>query len=133
MKKLALALAAILLLSTCSAFADVILEGEKVWDGDTPFEFTLMIDDSYEPDGRVVYEMLEKKTNVHVKLNLAPYQVQLEKMAVALSTGDYADVIAGWLLGTKLPFASLSRKAMRTSFSSSGGVGISRPRRSSHT
>ena len=29
MKKLALALAAILLLSTCSAFADVILEGEK--------------------------------------------------------------------------------------------------------
>ena len=37
MKKLALALAAILLLSTCSAFADVILEGEKVWDGDTPF------------------------------------------------------------------------------------------------
>ena len=45
--------------------------------------------------------MLEKKTNVHVKLNLAPYQVQLEKMAVALSTGDYADVIAGWLLGTK--------------------------------
>ena len=101
MKKLALALAAILLLSTCSAFADVILEGEKVWDGDTPFEFTLMIDDSYEPDGRVVYEMLEKKTNVHVKLNLAPYQVQLEKMAVALSTGDYADVIAGWLLGTK--------------------------------
>ncbi|MDO4829034.1 MAG: hypothetical protein Q4B19_06640, partial [Clostridia bacterium] len=101
MKKLALALAAILLLSTCSAFADVILEGEKVWDGDTPFEFTLMIDDSYEPDGRVIYEMLEKKTNVHVKLNLAPYQVQLEKMAVALSTGDYADVIAGWLLGTK--------------------------------
>ena len=101
MKKLALALAAILLLSTCSAFADVLLEGEKVWDGDTPFEFTLMIDDSYEPDGRVVYEMLEKKTNVHVKLNLAPYQVQLEKMAVALSTGDYADVIAGWLLGTK--------------------------------
>ena len=93
MKKLALALAAILLLSTCSAFADVLLEGEKVWDGDTPFEFTLMIDDSYEPDGRVVYEMLEKKTNVHVKLNLAPYQVQLEKMAVALSTGDYADVI----------------------------------------
>mgnify|MGYP000810154425 CR=1 FL=1 len=101
MKKLALALAAILLLSTCSAFADVLLEGEKVWDGDTPFEFTLMIDDSYEPDGRVAYEMLEKKTNVHVKLNLAPYQVQLEKMAVALSTGDYADVIAGWLLGTK--------------------------------
>ena len=44
MKKLALALAAILLLSTCSAFADVLLEGEKVWDGDTPFEFTLMID-----------------------------------------------------------------------------------------
>ena len=101
MKKLALALAFILMLSTCSTFAEVLLEGDKVWDGDTPFEFSIMIDDSYDVEDRVVYVMLEEKTNVHVNLNTAPYQVQLEKMGIALSTGDYTDVIAGWLLGTK--------------------------------
>ena len=101
MKKLALLLALVMMVSITSALGEVLLTGEKVWDGDTPYEFSLMIDDSYEPDGRVFYEYFEEKTNVHVKLNLAPYQVQLEKMNVNLSTGDYDDVIAGWLLGAK--------------------------------
>lgn len=104
MKKLALLLAAILLLSCCSALAEfdekLNLTGLPIWSGDTPAEFTLMIDDSYDGE-RVIYDILEKQTNVHVKLNLAPYQVQLEKLSVALSTGDYDQVIAGWLLGAK--------------------------------
>ncbi len=99
MKKLALILAVLMVFASVPALADFNETGlpivnEKV-------SFSLMIDDSGYAEDKLVYDILEEQTNVHVDLNLAPYQLQLEKMGIALSTGDYADVIAGWLLGKK--------------------------------
>ena len=94
MKKLAILLALVLALSCVTALADPIVE-EKV-------TFSFMIDDSYTAeDHAIIYDMLEEQTNVHVDLILYPYQTALEKMSVALSTGNYPDVIGGWLLGNK--------------------------------
>ena len=94
MKKLAILLALVLALSCVTALADPIVE-EKV-------TFSFMIDDSYTAeDHAIIYDMLEEQTNVHVDLILYPYQTALEKMSVALSTGNYPDVIGGWLLSNK--------------------------------
>ena len=107
MKKLSLLLVLIFVLgsfSAMTAFAEggeVLLEGDKVWSGDTPYEFSLMIDDSNDLESYVIFDMLEEITNVHVNLIVAPYAVQTEKLAIALSTGDYADAIGGWLLTNK--------------------------------
>ncbi|MGI6172617.1 MAG: extracellular solute-binding protein [Christensenellales bacterium] len=101
MKKLALILVFALLLGSVTAFADAFNpEGLPITD--EKYTFSLMVDDSYTvEDHALIYDMLEAQTNVHVDLDLYPYQAALEKMNIALSTGDYPDVIAGWLLGTK--------------------------------
>ena len=99
MKKLALVLAVLMLFSCAPALAEFNATGLPITTEKT--SFSLMIDDSGYAEDKLIYDILEEQTNVHVELNLAPYQLQLEKMGIALNTGDYADVIAGWLLGTK--------------------------------
>ncbi len=98
MKKLALVMAALMLFACVPALAEFHEANLPITD--ELYTFTLMCDDSYDPD-KMFYRVLEEQTNVHVELNMAPYQLQLEKMNIALSTGDYPDVIAGWLLGSK--------------------------------
>lgn len=43
-------------------------------------------------------EWFEKQTNVKVDWKLFPYDVAKEKKTILLSSGDYPDVIGGWLL-----------------------------------
>lgn len=64
-----------------------------------PETFTMMVDDGGKPEDKVYYEILEKQTNVKVDLLLYPYETAVEKMKIALNSGDYPDVIGGWLLG----------------------------------
>ena len=99
MKKLALLMALVMVFSCVSALADFNETGLPITNEKT--SFSLMIDDSGMAEDKLIYDILEEQTNVHVDLNLAPYQLQLEKMGIALNAGDYDDVIAGWLLGTK--------------------------------
>ena len=99
MKKLALVLAALMVFASVPAMADFNETGLPITNEKTTF--SLMIDDSGMPEDKLIYDILEEQTNVHVELNLAPYQLQLERMGIALNAGDYNDVIAGWLLGTK--------------------------------
>ena len=99
MKKLALILAALLIFSCVPALAEFHETNLPITD--EPFTFSMMIDDSGYAEDKLIYNILEEQTNVHVDLNLAPYALQVEKLGIALNTGDYADVIAGWLLGTK--------------------------------
>ena len=99
MKKLALVMAVLMIFTCTSALADFHETNLPITD--EKYEFSMMIDDSGYPEDKIIYNMLEEQTNVHVNLNLAPYALQVEKLGIALNTGDYADVIAGWLLGTK--------------------------------
>ncbi len=99
MKKLALLLALLLVITSIPALAKVNKTGLPITDEKS--SFTLFMDDSGEADKLVWFPYMEEATNVHVDLQIAPYQVQTERLAVVLSTGDYAEVIAGWLLGRK--------------------------------
>ena len=101
MKKVTVILATLLALVFCStAFAAFHETGLPITDEKT--SFSMLVDDSYTAeDHKVIYDMLEEQTNVHVDLQLFPYETAREKLNVMLSTGDYPDVIAGWLLGTK--------------------------------
>ncbi|MDR0524576.1 MAG: extracellular solute-binding protein [Spirochaetaceae bacterium] len=60
--------------------------------------FTLLIDDNGRPEEKILYNTLEKETNVQVNLMLYPYQAALERKNILLASGDYPDVIGGWLL-----------------------------------
>jgi len=100
MKKLALLLALIMVTASIPGLSLAFNEtGLPIVD--EPATFSMMIDDNNEPDTVGFYDELERQTNIHVDLQLAPYQAQLERLGIALNSGDYADVIAGWLLGTK--------------------------------
>ncbi len=100
MKKLALLLALIMAVASIPGLSLAFNEtGLPIVD--EPFTFSMMIDDSGLPEDKIFYPYLEEQTNIHVDLQLAPYQAQLEKLGLALNSGDYADVIAGWLLGDK--------------------------------
>ena len=99
MKKLALVLALLMVFTSVPALAEFNATGLPITNEKT--EFTLMIDDSGMPEDKVIYPILEEQTNVHVVLDLNPYQTQLERLGIALNTESYPEVIAGWLLGTK--------------------------------
>ena len=99
MKKLVILLALVLALTSCQALA---FNETGLPIVDETVTFTMLIDDSYTAeDHALMYDYLEEQTNVHVELMLFPYQTALERMNIMLSTGNYPDVIAGWLLGTK--------------------------------
>ena len=100
MKKLALLLALVMIFSCVPAMAEIYTEGLPI--SDETFSFTMLIDDNGTvEDHAVIYDILEAQTNVHVNLELYPYDVACEKYGIYMSTGDYPDVVAGWILGTK--------------------------------
>lgn len=64
------------------------------------YTFSLFCDDSADNDNEfVMYPILEKQTNVVVDLQYYPNENAKERMNLDLNSGEYADVIAGWLLG----------------------------------
>jgi putative aldouronate transport system substrate-binding protein len=98
MKKLALVLAALLVLSSVSALAvDWNETGLPIVN--EPYSFSIMVDDSGLEEDKIMIPIIEAETGIDVDWQIAPYAVQTEKLGIALSSGDYADVIAGWILG----------------------------------
>jgi len=65
--------------------------------------FSVLIDDSGDAEtvkDRAMLKLLAEQTNVDVDWQIYPYEVAMEKKNLLLSSGDYPDVIGGWLLGT---------------------------------
>lgn len=100
MKKLfALTLALALLASCAPALAAFHESGLPIVD--ETFTFSLLVDDNGLAEDKLMYPILEQETNVHVNLILYPYETALEKLGILLNSGDYPEVIGGWLLGKK--------------------------------
>ncbi len=100
MKKLALVLAALMVFTSVPALAvDWNETGLPIVN--EPYTFSIFLDDSGLPEDKVMFPILEEMTGVTIDWRMAPYQVQTEKLGIELSSGDYADVIAGWTLGDK--------------------------------
>jgi len=98
MKKLALVLAALLMLTSVSALAvDWNETGLPIVN--EPYTFSIMVDDGGLVEDKIMIPIMEQETGIAVDWQIAPYAVQTEKLGIALSSGDYTDVIAGWLLG----------------------------------
>ena len=99
MKKLVILLALAMVMTSIPALA---FNAEGLPIVDETVTFSMLIDDSYTAeDHAIMYNYLEEQTGVHVDLQLFPYATAVERMNVMFSTGNYPDVIAGWLLGTK--------------------------------
>lgn len=60
--------------------------------------FTLLVDDAGVLEDKVMYPILEEQTGITVNAQLLPYEAALERKNILLSSGDYPDVIGGWLL-----------------------------------
>lgn len=60
--------------------------------------FTLLCDDGGKAEDKIYYPILEEQTNVHVELQLFPYEIAKEKKNILLNSGNYPDAIGGWLL-----------------------------------
>ena len=72
-------------------------EGLPIVDKDT-YTFSLFVDNWTPMDNQFVWNMLEEQTNVKVNIQQQPYEIATEKYGLALSSGDYADVIGGWII-----------------------------------
>ncbi len=62
------------------------------------YEFSIFVDNSTPLEGQFMWQLLENQTNVKVNVQQNDYAIASEKYGLALSSGDYADVIAGWLI-----------------------------------
>lgn len=60
--------------------------------------FTLFCDDGGVAEDKIMYPILEEQTNVKVELMLMPFDAAKEKKNILLNSGDYPDVMGGWLL-----------------------------------
>lgn len=59
--------------------------------------FTLLVDSEDDPVTTMV-PVFEEQTNVRVDATVYPGRIALERKNILLASGDYPDVIAGWLL-----------------------------------
>ncbi len=73
-------------------------EGLPIVDNKGDYSFSLFVDNSTPLEGQYVWPMLEEQTNVTVDVKQYAYEIAQEKYGLALSSGDYTDVIAGWCL-----------------------------------
>lgn len=64
------------------------------------YTFSLFVDNSTPLENQFVWEMLEEQTNVKVDVKQYAYEIAKEKYGLALSSGDYTDVIGGWCLSS---------------------------------
>ncbi|MDR1530815.1 MAG: extracellular solute-binding protein [Clostridiales bacterium] len=60
--------------------------------------FTMLVDDNGTPEEKVLYQIFEEQTNVHVELILFPYETAKERKNIMINSGDYPDAMGGWIL-----------------------------------
>ena len=72
-------------------------EGLPIVDKDS-YQFSLFVDNRTPLDNQFVWPMLEEQTNIKVDVQQYPYEIAKEKYGLALSSGDYTDVIGGWCI-----------------------------------
>lgn len=60
--------------------------------------FKFLVDDSGAVEDKYFIPILEEQTNVKVEWLLYPYEVANEKKNILINSGDYPDVIGGWIL-----------------------------------
>ncbi len=65
------------------------------------YTFSMFCDDSTEGNF-LSFEEFEKQTNVKVDFRGYPYETATERMNLDLNSGDYADVIGGWILSDSM-------------------------------
>lgn len=66
------------------------------------YTFSIFCDDSTSTGEFYMLDELEKQTNVKVDLKYFPYENATERMNLDLNSGDYADVIGGWILSDSM-------------------------------
>lgn len=64
------------------------------------YSFTILTDGNKTTDDFYLMPVLEEQTGIPVEVELYPYEVAKEKYSLALGSGDYADVIGGWILSS---------------------------------
>lgn len=60
--------------------------------------FTFLFDDGGQPEDKYLVPKIEEATNVKVEWLVFPYEIAKEKKNILINSGDYPDVIGGWLL-----------------------------------
>jgi len=61
--------------------------------------FTILVDENRKvEDKKVLLDKFESETNVHLDPLLFPYASAVERKNILISSGDYPDVIGGWIL-----------------------------------
>ncbi|GMO57516.1 MAG: ABC transporter substrate-binding protein [Treponemataceae bacterium] len=70
-------------------------KGKVGGDGDS---FTMLVDYDYSLENMAWPPIIEEATGVHVDYMLFPYAAAVERKNILISSGDYPDVIGGWIL-----------------------------------
>ena len=63
-----------------------------------PETFRFLVDDGGQPADKYLVPKIEEATNVKVEWLVFPYEIAKEKKNIMINSGDYPDVIGGWLL-----------------------------------
>ena len=66
------------------------------------YSFSIFCDDSSESGEFAMMPILQEQTNVEVELQIYPNETATERLNLALNSGDYADVLGGWILNDSL-------------------------------
>ncbi|MCI5647833.1 MAG: extracellular solute-binding protein [Fusicatenibacter sp.] len=66
------------------------------------YEFSIMCDDSSESGEFVMLDIFKEQTNVDIDLRIFPNETATERLNLDLNSGDYADVIGGWILSDSM-------------------------------
>lgn len=72
-------------------------EGLPIVDEGT-YSFSIFCDDSSSTGEFYMLDEFKKQTNVDVELNIFAYENATERLNLDLNSGNYSDVIGGWLL-----------------------------------
>ncbi len=62
------------------------------------YSFSIFTDGTKTSDEFYMMPVLEEQTGIAVDVQLFPYEVAKEKYSLSLNSGDYADVIGGWIM-----------------------------------
>ncbi|MDR2044638.1 MAG: extracellular solute-binding protein [Clostridium sp.] len=66
------------------------------------YSFSIFCDDSSSTGEFWMLDEFAKQTNVEVDLRYFPYETATERLNLDLNSGDYADVIGGWVLSDNM-------------------------------
>ena len=66
------------------------------------YSFSIFCDDSSQTGEFAMLPILHDQTNVDLELQIYPNETATERLNLALNSGDYADVIGGWILSDSL-------------------------------